>query len=91
MHEKQNEIMNKELIYFIKKIIKKFKDHSKGIQWLVIKLQEMNVRLKREDLPEDLSMDDRIFIEELCKGEQFTLKMRMDMVNTNFKEKRFFT
>lgn len=65
-----NATIRKETAYFLKQLIKQFEMHSRGIEWMVRLLISLKENITRNDLPEDLTTEDRKFIEELFASEK---------------------
>lgn len=72
------------MIYFVKKLIKNFKNHSEGIQWLIKLLQKWKVTIKKEDFPDDISKEDARFLFSVIHEVTATnnsLKLRHQLFN----------
>lgn len=65
--ESEVEVIRKEVVYFAKQILKHFKNHSRGVQWLIKILHEENVEIKEEDLPEELKKEDATFLSSVLE------------------------
>ncbi len=72
------------MIYLVKKLIKNFKNHSEGIQWLIKLLQKWKVTIRKEDFPDDISKEDARFLFSVIHEVTATnnsLKLRRQLFN----------